>query len=230
MENKFFIDGNKNLTKKQLIRAKANSFYLFNAFAAMRTSIREGKKRIGGELRFALLSGKLQFDDNVTGIDTNKLAEKIKFLTMSISDQKHPENLKKFKDSFFYSVFLKRLLTGKDFDNNLKNWPKFKNISTDEKYKDKTAIAFSFDLVQEDLNLPLGLDFSKIIDTIVQTDKDGNYYLEDTCSAEDEIAISEALNYQLSLLQNHPKFKENFEYTEKEDEIDDENDDDYYLE
>ncbi len=219
MENKYFINDNKNLTKKQLARAKANNFYLFNAMAKLRSSVRKGQKRIGGPLRSAMLGGKLQFDDEYTGLDSNDLGGKIKFLITSIGDDKHPENLKMFKESFFYTVFLKKIVTGQDFDNDLKNWPLYKNISTNEEVKTKSAFGFACMLVKDDMSLPLGFDFSKVIDTIVQTDENGNYYLEDNCSSEDELAITEALNYQISILQNHPEFEKNFVYTEKENEL-----------
>ncbi len=210
MDNKYLIYDSDKLTERQLTFAKANSFYLFHAMAKLRSSVRKGDKIIGGVLHSPMIGGKLQYDDIYTGLNTNDLGGKIKFLVEALSDEKHPENLEMFKKSFFYTVFLKKIVTGAYYDNDLVNWPMYKNVSNDENIKKRSAFGFAMEVMKDDMSLPLGVDFSKVIDIIVQTDKNGNYYLEENCSNEDKLAIAEAVNLFFSILQNHPRFGMHF--------------------
>ncbi len=219
MENKFFIDNNKDYTKEQLTKIKANNYFIIRALSVLHTSIRDNNPIIGGPFRPVLIKGKPQYADSLTGMDTNDLAGKLKFLTLALNDKDHPENIEIFKNSFLNKSVLKPLLLGNYYDSdNLNFWSDYKNVSTNSKIKNLTVIDYSYYLQKNDLNTPIGLDFSKIIDTLVKTDKNGNYYLENSYSIEDEVEITEAVNLQLHSFQDHPKLKDNFEHLENEDE------------
>ncbi len=217
MKNKFFIDNNDDYSKEQLNKIKANNMYIVKALAQLRSSVRKNDSIIGGNMRPYLLKGKLQYSDSVTGIDTNDFAGKLKFLTIALNDKSHPENIEVFKNSLLNEVVTKSLVSGNYLDDSLEFWDNFKNISTSKK---KTSIIdFVLETQRNDLTAPIGLDFSKIIDTLVKTDENGNYYIENSYSMEDETEIAEAVQLQLHAFQDHPKFKENFALIENEDEL-----------
>ncbi|MCI8555407.1 MAG: hypothetical protein HFI85_02410 [Clostridia bacterium] len=219
-KNPYFIDGNLGLNDKQVALAKQNNYYLFKALNQIYKTARDNDAKIGGALRAALLGGELKNSDSATGVDTNGLGGKLKFLTISLSD---PKKLEQFKNSFFYNNILKALAAGAILDDN-KTWPNYKHTSNYEQtFKNKSSVEAAIVCQREDLKAPLGLDYSKLIDSIVKTDENGNYYLEDSYTVEEEIAMDEAISTQIKSLKNNERFKRNYyNPKEKEAELDDE--------
>lgn len=226
MKNKYFIDGNGGLQGEQLANMKLNNYYLFRALSHLcKTAIDEkSTDKIGGPFRAALLSGELQRSDSQTGMDTNDLAGKLKFLVVALSDKSHPENIEKFKKSFLCQSVLKPLMRGDSIDDPANEWKNFKHTSNyDAKFKNKKAIDAAIICKRDDATAPLGIDFSKVIDSFVKTDKNGNYYLDDNYAIDDEIAMTDAVNKELKSLKNNKRFKDSYA-NPNQSSLEDEND------
>lgn len=220
-KNKFYIEDNAGLTGEKLIGMKQNNYYLYRALTNLYKTVKEGNPKIGGVFRPALLSGELQKSDAQTGFNTNHLAEKLKFLVMSLQE---PANLATFKKSFLYLNVLKPMSCGSVNLEPDEQWFNFKHVKNfDDVFKNKSALDAALLCQRDDKSVPLGLDFSKLIDTFVQTDKYGNYYLEDKASTEDEMAGYAAMKEYLQVMKKNPRFRKNYE-NEKENENDDEKD------
>ncbi len=209
-KNPYFIDGNGGLSKEQLANMKLNNFYLYKALNQILKSVRTNDAKIGGPLRASLLTGELKKSDALTGVDTNRLGEKLKFLVIELSDKNHPEKLEAFKKSYLYNTVIEPLSSGYILDEDRK-WSNYKHTSNYEQaFKNKNALDAALTCQREDEKAPLGLDFSKIIDSFVKTDEKGNFYLEDSYTIEEEIAMGEAVNEQLKTFKNNSRFKANY--------------------
>ncbi len=208
--NPYYRESNKGLSQTQISNIKKNNFYLYRALNHLVASIEKGKEELGGNYRGLLLSGELPKNDKLTGVSSNRLAEKLKYLVIAISDKNHPENLEKFKNSYFYKNVLLPINLGytADVDAGWNNFQKSNNVET--AFKNKSAYDAALICQRDDLNAPIGFDFSKAIDSIVKTDKDGTFYLDSTTLIEDEVSISEAVNAQLDNLQGNKRFSENY--------------------
>ena len=97
----YYINGNGGF-RSTLPLIKKNNFYVIKALNQLWYSAKRGKpNEIGGPYRPALLHGELPKSDKVTGFNTNRLAEKLKFLTIQLSDKRHPENIVKYWLEYF---------------------------------------------------------------------------------------------------------------------------------
>ncbi len=207
--NKYFIDDDMGLSVNQIAMQKKNNFYFYMAFSFIYDDVVRKNKDIGGELRGAMLSGRLPKKDLLTGINSNHMAEKIKFLVLALSDPNHKENIEIFKSSFFYNNVLKCLTMGFSVDSDNK-WINFKRTANFESsFVGKNSYDIALICQREDISSPLGLDFTKLIDTIIKTDENGNYYLDGSMSVEDEVEVAEAVELQLKAFQTNERFCRN---------------------
>ena len=211
MANKYFIDSNENYQQRQVCMMKKNYYYVVRAFSAIIGSLNNTNSLVGGDYRPALLAGKLPKTDDVSDVNTNNLGEKLKFLTIALSDKRHPENVNTFKESAIYKIILTHLFSGCITDVD-QQWDNFvlKN-SQDSPFKDKNALTAALICQRDSTNSPIGLDFSKLIDTLVQTDKNGNYFLSNDIDINDEIALTEAVKMYLTMLKSNKRFTENYQ-------------------
>lgn len=222
--NKYYIEDNAGLTGEKLANMKKNNYYLYRAFTNLYKSVEDKNPKIGGPFRPALLAGELQRSDAQTGFNTNNLAAKLKYLTIQLSD---PANVAKFKKSFLYQNILEPMSCGTQAEVD-DQWLNFKHTNNyDPVFKNKSSLDAALICQRDDQNAPFGLDFSKLIDTFVQTDKYGNYYLEDKYTIEDEIAGDEAMHRQLKSLKSNARFKESYANPKAtSNELDDEDEND----
>lgn len=206
MKNKYYIDGNAELYGEKLINMKKNCYYLYRAFTNLYKSAKDNSP-IGGPFRPALLTGELQREDRLTGFNTNRLGLKLKFLTVSLSDS---ANLKMFKNSLLYNTVLESMSCGTLVDID-EQWLNYRHTNNCEPaLETKTSLDGALICQRDDLNAPLGLDFSKLIDLFVQTDGYGNYYPEDKYSFEEEELVVQAISAQLKTMKEHKRFQANY--------------------
>lgn len=206
MKNKYYIEGNAGLYGEKLINMKKNCYYLYRALVTLYKTVKDGNPTIGGPFRPALLTGELQREDNLTGFNSNHLGTKLKFLTTSLNKF---ENCNLFKTSLLYKS-LKALACGTQIDVNAQ-WVRYQ-LTADGKinFKDKNALDGALICQRDDLNAPLGLNFSKLIDLFVQTDGYDNYYLEDKYTFEEEADVAQAISAQLKTMKENKRFQANF--------------------
>ena len=208
--NEYYINGNGGF-KSTLPHIHKNNYYVIKALNHLAFSSRDGKyDEIGGAFRTPLLSGQLPKSDKITGFNTNRLAEKLQFLVLQLSDRRHPENLVKFRNSFFYTSVLAPLFNGFVIDED-QAWENYQlNKNCEDALRGKNPIEGAFLCKYENYSSPIGLDFSKLIDTIVKTDKNGRFFLDDNVSTEDQLKITNAIQLQLDEFKENARFASNF--------------------
>ena len=212
MKNPYFIEDNGGLSQSQVSMMKKNNFYLYRALSHLYRTVNSNNSntKIGGPYRTALISGELPKNDNVTGIDTNNLAAKLKFLVLALSDNNHPEYKEAFKNSFLYSNILETLCYGYTTDSDLA-WKYYTQTDdVEDSFKNKSSYDAALVCQRDDPKSPLGLDFSKLIDSFVKTDKNGNFYLENDYNVDEELAMTDAVKTQLETLKNNSRFCDNY--------------------
>lgn len=95
--NPYYIDNNYPITEHQKQLLKENNIYILTALSSIiknkgeTSSVRPAYKK-------KILSGKLYNPDNVLGLNTNNLGEKLKALFIALDKE---ENKKKFCNSYF---------------------------------------------------------------------------------------------------------------------------------
>ena len=162
-----------------------------------------------------ILAGNLARTDKVTGFNSKKLGEKIKFLVMYTSDKNHPENLEKFKNSFFMQSIMLPFYQG-DFAGGIEGgssdkWERYEKIGSDPMFKNMNALNASTKAYVNDDSVPVGLDMTTLIDAIVTTDQFGKYKIvEDFDDLATKEKMVEAMKEFINLLKSSKKFKENY--------------------
>ena len=192
---------------------KLNNNYVFSIFLTIMTNEDFTNSPTMKKYMSTILAGNLVRSDKVTGFDSKNLAKKIRFLVTTLSDKKNPQNLDKFKKSFFYQSILVPFFYGGyslGEDNN-ERWELYQRVGTDPSFKGKSVLNAATKCYLNDASLPVGLNMSALIDGIVTVNSQGEYQLvediEDLKVKENMIAsVQEFIN----LLKSSKKFKENY--------------------
>lgn len=200
-------------TPERMRMIKLNNNYVFSIFLNIMTKEDFTNSPAMKKYMSTIFSGNLVRTDKVTGYDSKNLGKKIRFLVSHLSDKKHPENLEKFKKSFFYQSILVPFFYGGYSlgDDNNERWELYERIGTDPAFKGSSALNAATKCYLSDPTLPVGLDMSALIDGIIKTNEKGEYELvediEDLKVKENMIAsVQEFIN----LLKSSKKFKENY--------------------
>ncbi len=207
-KNPYLFDNNIQRTPRQIVAIKNNNIYLFTLFNHLFKNlgdVNKTKVNIPDFMTYTI-TGRLPYDDTITGHDTHDLAKKIKFL---ICELEKPEVREKFNKSFFYSII------NRIFCNDA-SWIKWNDYKIKEnvelpKYLSKSyadALPSAFSIYVNDVNTnKIGLDFSTLIDTIVTKDKNGNYIVEGNTENKVIEQLADAVRYQIDILKDNPTFK-----------------------
>lgn len=172
-----------------------------------------------------ILAGNPARKDNITGYNSNNLGEKVKFLVLALSDKNHPENMQKVKNSFFVQSIMMPLFTGSfAVEGSEDRWELYQKTTNDPYFKNMNAINAATKCYLNDPEVPVGIDMSTLIDGLVGTDSNGNYYL---ISDIDDLKVKEnmvaAMKEHINLLKSNKKFKANYNNPNIiEDELEDE--------
>ncbi len=216
-KNPFLFDKDyakrENLTPVQIMEIKNNNTYLLTILNNLFTGKGDtalAKERLP-QLIIQALSGELYYPDSETGFDSNDLGGKFKFLLLELD--KNPEARKIFNKSFFTKT-LRRLFAGDSWKKNTTNWDdyKMKSTATLPEYvsPEDSALVGAFNIFVYNGD-QLGLDMSKIIDTIVGKDQDGNYILKPSLDLADVGNLSAAVAEQTKIFKTEPVFTEIYE-------------------
>lgn len=206
MTSKYYIDGNLRLTTEQISFVKKNHIYVTKALNQIYSSVRKNSADIGGAFRSALLLGNLPKSDKLTGVNTNRLGEKLQYLTIALGDKNHPENKEIYQNSFLLQNILIPLYAGYIVDPD-KKWDNYRRTNECEQvFDNKNSFDAAAFCQRDDVNTPIGLDDSKLIDAIVKTNARGDFYLDNTTSLEDEMEMVDALKKELNALKKHSRF------------------------
>lgn len=206
--NQFYSSNNNHFnsiknqlpTPERLRMVKLNNKFLFTLFSAMRTSQSREEfmsSKIYQKYKNTFLTGSLYKNDNLTGFNTKNLGEKIKFLVMAFCDESHPENMKKIQNSTFLKDILPILYHGGIPNQNAdsdERWELYRHTTSNQKYKNLSPLNGAVSCYVNDPSLPVGIDFSTLIDGIVKQDRYGNYEIR-----EEIVDIKENENFVLAI-------------------------------
>ena len=213
----FVSTTDKTVVGERMRRIKVNTKFLLSVFQIMKD--KEDFMNTPSMKKYwekVIIAGNLANSDKVTGFNTKKLGEKVKFLVKALADKNHPENLEVYKNSFFVKSILEPLFHG-DFSFSTTaqeiddRWELYKKVGNDPELDENKIMNSAMKCYIDDEKAPVGLDLSTLIDCIVKEDKFGNYQLvgdfDDLDMKENAI---EAVKEFIELLKTNPRFKSNF--------------------
>lgn len=220
-KNPFLFDKDfakkENLTKNQILYIKNNNIIIYTLLSNI--FVKKGElsqaKAILPEHIMQALSGELRYTDSDTGYNTNDLGGKFKFLLLELD--KNPKAREIFNNSYF-TKSLKSLFIGNAWKGSKTSWSKYK-MKDDAKLPEYVAPTDS--AIVGALNIYLyngeeiGIDMSKVIDTIIGVDKDGKYCLKPVDDLETINYLSSAVTEQTRILKTSPIFNDLYRDTTK---------------
>ena len=215
-DNKDFASSKSGMqTVENVKNIKLNNQYLLSIFSAMRTAKTKEQfmnNPIYKNYKNTILAGELYKKDTVTGFNTKKLGEKVKFLVLAFCDESHPENIQKIQQSYFMTDVLLHIFHGGFLNaetNSDERWELYEKV--DPAVAKSSALNAALSYYVNDPTIPVGLDFSTIIDTIVKEDRYGNFEL---VSQVNDLKVNEdivmAVKAYIALLKSSKKFKANY--------------------
>jgi len=205
-------------TAERMRMIKVNNKFLFTLFSAMRTSKTKEEftnTKIYQKYKNTFLAGNLFKNDNLTGFNTKKLGEKIKFLVMAFCDESHPENIQKIQESSFMKDIMMILYHGgisPEGTDSDEMWELYEKADTvDGDLKNLSPLNGAVSCYVNDNTMPVGLDFSTLIDGIVKEDEYGNYEIAseiDNLKTNEEMIV--AMKTFVDMMKSSEKFKRNY--------------------
>lgn len=214
-DNKDFvsIEGQKP-TDERMKMIKKNNQFILTVFSNMISSNDFMNTALLKKYEATILAGDLPKTDKVTGYNTNKLGEKLKFLVMAAADKSHPENMENFKNSFFVQSLLIPIYHGGFMVNNEdsdERWTLYDKTGVDKSFKNVSPLNGAFKCYVNDPNTPVGLDLSTLIDAIVKEDEKGNYQLvTDINDINVKNDMVSSVKEFIDLLKSNKRFKDNY--------------------
>lgn len=213
--NPYYIDNNYPITEHQKQLLKENNIYILTALSSIiknkgeTSSVRPAYKK-------KILSGKLYNPDNVLGLNTNNLGEKLKALFIALDKE---ENKKKFCNSYF-NIAISTITSGNNIENYDADWLNYSQATTcAQELKGKTPLQAALACYKEDPKMPVGLNMMTVIDTIIQKNKYGQYEIQDITAAQGDL-LYKASCKQVEDLKSNKKFKESFRNEKLEKDLD----------
>lgn len=209
----YFIDKDlsSKLTPEQLRAAKFNNHWLMAVFTKLVESNGNNiKEIIGNDNLPGILCGKLPRSDQDTGIDSEKLGEKLRFLAQELQT---PQGKLAFQQSFFFQL-IEAFRRG-TIDYTKKDcWISYEYISnSDPKYANKEPFTAACLCHARDEKTPVGINFYTLIDSLIG-EENGNYKIKTLFDPLDRTAkgteMTEACAKHLNVLKNNKHFKECF--------------------
>ena len=202
MENRFYIGSDVHLSTNEISMIKSNNRFVLNVLSNVCNN--KGTNKLSPIVLQSVFAKKLVYSDIVTNYNTNRLGEKLLYLVKQCETS---ENKDKIFNSYFASIisaFCVGEVEGGD------GWKKFEHTDNCESiFRNDNALNIAMKIYNEDANIPIGLNISAIIDTIVQTDENGKFSIEDTTNFTDKENMSESLLMFLQSIKNTERFKKN---------------------
>ena len=153
--------------------------------------------------------------------EMNNYIGKLRFLVLSLEN--NPKNAKIFMNSPLVKYLMEPIINGYTDEQEESAWDKFVELADSE---DKIAQTSPLDACltcykKSDRTVPIGLDFTKILDTIVKVDANRQYYLDDKVDEGVAQELLKAAQLQLDLLKSNERFKNSFYIPENENQSED---------
>lgn len=191
---------------------KLNNAFAFTIFSNIITKEDFVNEPLMRKYMPTILLGKLARNDNVTGHNTRKLGEKLKFLVEYCNGQ--PEHVEQFKRSFFAQAILKPFYDGGfsgGLDLTAERWELYEKNTTDPVLKPLDALNGAIKCYLTDPEAPVGLDMSKLIDGLVETDENGEYkFVSDFKDLKVKEEMVKSMEMFINLLKGTKRFKANY--------------------
>ena len=212
-KNPYFIDrgDDSRLTREQSKYMKENWTFV----TTILTNIMKengGVEAIKGAPNYLtrILSGTLMHSDKLTGVNSRRLGEKIRFLVtyLDASDK----NKERFMNTFFAQSLFSLLYNG-PCDNNAELWTSYKRYSDlDPELAGKKALSAAVYCYRNDPTVPVGLNYITLIDALVKENKDGSFSITDgnEFSLATKTQMTNAVNAQIRMLKAIPRFKQSY--------------------
>ena len=213
-ENKDFVSiENLEPTPERMARIKANNKFIITLLSQIYQSKTPADLKNTHTYRnniSTILSGELPNADNVTGFNSKKLGEKLKFLVLAFCDSSHPENINKIRFSAFMKEIMFPLFLG-DFNTEKAEdkWTLYQNYGNDEKLKKFTSLNGALKCYIEDPKTPVGMNFVALIDSFI-IEKNGTFEFADINDIKMKEDMVLATKEFISLLKSNKRFKENY--------------------
>lgn len=213
-KNKYFLDkeSTKGLSIEQLRAAKFNNQFLMSVFTNLVAHDgTNAESVIGQDYITCLLDNKLPRSDAETGVSSKNLGAKLSFLIKTLRN--NPEEQKKFQNSFFFQL-IEVFRRGTINYDEQEIWSNYKPTTLcPDKYKKKGAFSIAMLCHSKNDSAPIGIDFSTLIDSLIDTDKNGNYFITtdfDKFGSEAQ-EMNNACKEYLKLIKSTPTFQSYFE-------------------
>lgn len=221
MENKFYIADCGTLSDKKVEKFKQNNIFIINTLEYLMLNNGDVSK-LDKDYRDTIVNRNLPTVANV-----NNCHAKLRFLVLAL---KNKENRKIFMESPIIKCLMQPLLAGYTTEEGKGDaWENYSNKanSTDEIANKSPFRGGLYVYRQSDRTFPIGLDFSKILDTIVKSDENGRYYISGEADEATKAELLQATQMQIDALKGSERFKNNFYHL---DQIENEDDDENYDE
>lgn len=138
-----------------------------------------------------------------------------KLAQLVIALEKDPKNAETFLKSPLVTHFVLPLMNGStelNADGSYENgWEQYaKNFDSKEKVKGFSMLNKGLTCYTDSPECEIGIDLSKVLDTLVKTDASGNHYLDNESNVEVNEELTEIAQRQLDSMTGSSKFKRNF--------------------
>lgn len=207
---------------KSIKRIKKNNAFLFtilsNLFLANGDLELARKKTMPFVLKAA--TGELLFTDRETGINTNDLGGKFRFLLLELD--KNSKAREVFSNSLFTKC-LENIFYGDVVTNPSAQWMNYKLNEDDQKLPNylknnlttnRSALNGALNIYANDNSTTIGLDMRKVIDTLIVKDETtGEYKIEPREELEIGADLTSAVEEQIRILKSTNDFKEFYKNT-----------------
>lgn len=220
-KNPFLFDKDfaktSGLSQEQITYLKGNNIFLFSILSNIFTGNGDpamAKEKLPQHM-MQVLTGELYYTDSETGFNTNDLGGKFKYLLLELD--KSPKAREIFTKSFF-TKSLKKLFIGNAWKESKTSWADYKLKSNSQlpayvSAQDNTLVG-ALNIYANNGN-EVGIDMSKVIDTIIGKDKDGNYVIKPTVDLGTINQLTEAVAEQTKILKTSQKFMDLYQDTTK---------------
>ena len=208
----------KEAHKQATRNAKYNNYFLMSVFTNLvAENGTNASSVVPSTFLPNILLGRLPKEDADTKIDSQQLGAKIKFL---LRELKSGEQAQQFFSNSFFSKLIECFRRGTTSTNTIDRWIAYKPTEAcDAKYKEREPFAAALMCYQKNENLPVGINFAKIIDCLIVRKNNGEYAFRQNFDefGEEATLMTAACDKYLRALKTNPLFTSNFEPVDEKD-------------
>lgn len=217
--NMYFTTDASKYSDQQVKDLKENNIFIIHTLSYL-INLDGDSNKLHSDYKNAIMKRELPSTANI-----NNCHAKLRFLIIALKNQ---ENREKFLKSGIVKYVMNPLLKGYT-QNEADGWDNYvnKQESTDIDVTKKSPYrAGLYCYRHSDRNFPIGLDFTKVIDTIVKVDENGRYYISDETDEKTKSELLGATQSQIDSIKGSQRFKNSFYNYDPEATNEDEREDD----